>query len=62
MTPRKPDALSSYRETTSRMANAPGMTFKCCRCQKGKSILGRKKVAQDGRRVSYVCKACQEGK
>lgn len=56
------DKLGPYRAATERLANSPKDTFLCSVCKKGKSITGRKKVAQDGRRVSYACKACQEGK
>lgn len=53
---------AAYRDSTRRMANSPQDTFKCSRCGGFKSITGRKKVAQDGRRISYACKACQEPK
>lgn len=53
---------AAYRDSTRRMANSPSSTFLCSICKKGKSITGRKKVAQDGRRISYACKACQEPK
>lgn len=55
---RLPDALMSYRDTTARMSNSPGSTFKCCRCQKGKLILGRRKVGMIGRRTLYACASC----
>jgi predicted SprT family Zn-dependent metalloprotease len=58
--PRLPDALMSYRDTTRRMTNSPGLTFKCCRCQQGKLITGRRKVGMLGRKNLYACKACLE--
>lgn len=56
------DKLGPYRAATERLANSPKDTFKCSLCGGFKLIAGRRKVAQDGRRVSYACKACQEPK
>jgi len=54
--------IAPYREATARLANSPKDTFKCSRCGGFKLITGRRKVAQDGRRISYACKACMETK
>lgn len=52
------DLIGNFPETTKRMANSPSQTFKCCRCNLGKSILGRRKVGMIGRRALYACAMC----
>lgn len=56
------EKTDTYRARTATMSAPVSDTFWCSVCKKGRGIAGRKKVVQDGRRVSYACKACQEGK
>lgn len=54
------DSTGEYRARTHEMARSPGDTFLCGKCGRGCSILGRRLLARDGRRTSYICKRCQE--
>jgi len=55
------DKIGSFREATDRMVKGPSNTFKCCRCGGCKSVFGRRKVGDIGRRKLWACKACFEG-
>lgn len=50
---------AAYRDATAARTPSPAATFLCAICKKGKAILGRRKISQDGNRIEYSCKECQ---